>query len=251
MIMAKLAHDTAPPSQAADSQFERTMTALNLPEAQKNALRRQLLAKETRIPSEGGAGGERLPVGSMLVIDPADPTGKKIITVTTARAIKEGLIPASTVAKEEKLKPIPANINTAISTNDLSIRQIQEALDMLKKNPDAIGLKNVLPGQMLDRADPKGVAVRSAVGNIGSLVIHERSGSAVTGSEMQRLGFIPTPTDRADAAKTKLEAMLKWAKAQQEGLTQTYGEDQGYRPNPTLSGKNAAPAAKPATVSNW
>jgi hypothetical protein len=43
--------------------------------------------------------------------------------------------------------------------------------------------------------------------------------------------------------------MLKWAKAQQEGLTQTYGEDQGYKPNPTLSGKNAAPP--PAAGGEW
>ena len=124
----------------------------------------------------------------------------------------------------------------------MSIKRIQEALDLLKKNPDAIGLKNLLPGQALDRADPKGVAVRSAIGDIGSLVIHERSGAAVSGSEMQRLGFIPTPTDRADNAKTKLEAMLKYAKMNQQGLTETYAEDQGYKPNPTLSRKGAAPA---------
>jgi hypothetical protein len=102
-------------------------------------------------------------------------------------------------------------------------------------------LKNVLPGQMLDRADPGGVAARSSIGNIGSLVIHERSGSAVTGSEMQRLGFIPAKTNTYDAAKTKLEAMLKYAKAQQQGLTETYAEDQGYKPNPTLSRKDGAP----------
>jgi hypothetical protein len=234
MIMAKLAHDTAPPSQAADSQFERTMTALNLPEAQKNAFRRQLLAKEIRIPTEGGAAGKGKPPSGYRW----DASGENL-----------EIIPGGPADKQEKLKPIPANINTAISTNDLSIRQIQEALDMLKKNPDAIGLKNVLPGQMLDRADPKGVAARSAIGNIGSLVIHERSGTAVSGSEMQRLGFIPTPTDRADVAKIKLESMLKWAKAQQEGLTQTYGEDQGYKPNPTLSGKNNAP--QPAAGGEW
>jgi len=197
---------------------------------------------------EGGAGGEKMPTGSMLVIDPADPTGKKVITVTTARAIKEGLIPASSVAKEEKLKPIPAHINTAISTNDMSIKRIQEALDLIKKNPDAIGLKNLLPGQALDRMDPKGVAARSAISDIGSLVIHDRSGSAVSVGEMQRLGFIPTPTDRADNAKTKLESMLKWAKLNQQGLSETYGEDQGYKASPTLSGKSKA---APATVSNW
>ena len=158
------------------------------------------------------------------------------------------VIPGGPADKQEKLKPIPANINTAISTNDMSIRRLQEALDLIKKNPDAIGLKNLLPGQALDRMDPKGVAARSAIGDIGSLVIHDRSGAAVSSSEMQRLGFIPTPTDRADNAKTKLEAMLKWAKLNQQGLSETYGENQGYKPSPTLSGKSKA---APATVSNW
>lgn len=199
---------------------------------------------------EGGAGGEKMPTGSVNVIDPTDPTGKKVIVVTAARAIKEGLIPASGVPKEEKLKPIPANINTAISTNDMSIRRIQEALDLIKKNPDAIGLKNLLPGQALDRMDPKGVAARSAIGDIGSLVIHERSGAAVSASEMQRLNFIPTPTDRADNAKTKLEAMLRYAKLNQQGLTETYAEDQGYKPNPTISGKNSAPPSA-AGAGEW
>lgn len=236
MILAKLAHDTAPPSAAADSHFEQTMSKLGLSDAQKNILRRQLLAKETRIPAEGGAAGKgRAPVGYRW-----DASGENL-----------EIIPGGPADKQEKLKPIPANINTAISTNDMSIQQIQEALNLIKKNPNAIGLKNVLPGQMLDRADPGGVAARSAIGNIGSLVIHERSGSAVSASEMQRLGFIPTPTDRADVAKTKLEAMLKWAKAQQQGLTETYGEDQGYKPNPVLSGKNKNASAPDVGAGEW
>jgi len=154
------------------------------------------------------------------------------------------IIPGGPADKQEKLKPIPAHINTAISTNDMSIQRIQEALDLIKKNPDAIGLKNLLPGQALDRMDPKGVAARSAISDIGSLVIHDRSGSAVSVGEMQRLGFIPTPTDRADNAKTKLESMLKWAKLNQQGLSETYGEDQGYKSNPTISGKSKVDAGE-------
>jgi len=226
MRKAKLTKETSP-SAAADSQFEQTMTALGLSDDKKNALRRQLLAKELRVPSENGAGGKgRPPIGYRY-----DASGENL-----------EVIPGGPADKPKELRPIPANINTAISTNDMSIKRIQEALDLLKKNPDAIGLKNLLPGQALDRADPKGVAVRSAIGDIGSLVIHERSGAAVSGSEMQRLGFIPTPTDRADNAKTKLEAMLKYAKMNQQALIETYAEDQGYKPNPTLSRKGAAPA---------
>ncbi len=247
MRKAKLAKETTA-SAGSKSQFEQMLDASGLPESKKSELRRQWLLKETRIPSSGEGGGEKIPTGSISVIDPTDPAGKRVILVTQARAIKEGLTPASGVPKEEKLKPIPANINTAISTNDMSIRRLQEALDLIKKNPDAIGLKNLLPGQALDRMDPRGVAARSAIGDIGSLVIHDRSGAAVSASEMQRLGFIPTPTDRADNAKTKLEAMLRYAKLNQQGLAETYAEDQGYKPSPTLSGKSKA---APATVSNW
>jgi hypothetical protein len=115
---------------------------------------------------------------------------------------------------------------------------------LIKKNPNAIGLKNYLSDEAIDRADPKGVAARSALSNISSLVIHERSGSAVSASEMQRLGFIPAKTNTYDAAKTKLEAMLKYAKAQQQGLTETYAEDQGYKPNPIISGKSKVDAGE-------
>jgi hypothetical protein len=232
MRKAKLTKETST-SAAADSQFERTMTALGLSDAKKNALRTQLLAKEVRVPVEGGAAGKaKAPLGYRW-----DASGENL-----------EIIPGGPADKQEKLKPIPAHINTAISTNDMSIKRIQEALDLIKKNPDAVGLKNLLPGQALDRMDPKGVAARSAISDIGSLVIHDRSGSAVSVGEMQRLGFIPTPTDRADNAKTKLEAMLKWAKLNQQGLSETYGEDQGYKSSPTLSGKSKA---APATVSNW
>ena len=230
MRKAKLAKETST-SAAADSQFERTMNALGLSDAKKNALRAQLLAKEVRIPA-AGEGKAKPPSGYRY-----DASGENL-----------EVIPGGPADKQEKLKPIPANINTAISTNDMSIKRIQEALDLIKKNPDAIGLKNLLPGQALDRMDPKGVAARSAISDIGSLVIHDRSGSAVSVGEMQRLGFIPTPTDRADNAKTKLEAMLKYAKMNQQGLAETYAEDQGYKPSPTLSGKSKA---APATVSNW
>jgi hypothetical protein len=44
---------------------------------------------------EGGVGGDKVPTGSISVLDPTDPTGKKVILVTQARAIKEGLTPAS------------------------------------------------------------------------------------------------------------------------------------------------------------
>jgi hypothetical protein len=231
--ISKLKHDTniATPAGERKSAIEQTMDDLNLSDKEKNAYRRKLLDKQTKSGGEGGGQGKP-PTGYRW-----DKSGENLEK-----------IPGGPADKEEKLKPIPPNINTAIGTNDMSIKRIEDALDLLKKNPDAIGLKNIIPSQTLDRADPKGVATRSAIGDIGSLVIHDRSGAAVTQTELQRLGFIPTPTDRADNAKTKLEAMLKWAKMSQQGLSETYSESQGYKPNPALAGKNKA---APANVSNW
>jgi hypothetical protein len=134
MRKAKLAKETST-SVAADSQFERTMTKLGLSDDKKNAMRRQLLAKELRVPSEGG-GGERMPTGSMLVIDPADPTGKRIITVTTARAIKEGLTPASSVAtgKEGGATEGERKAATLLQRLQFSESQLTQAL---VNNPNA------------------------------------------------------------------------------------------------------------------
>ena len=97
--LAKLAKDTAPSGQG-DDQFERMMEKSKLSEPDKIKLRKQWLAKQTKISPTGGDGGEKFPTGSVTVIDPTDPTGKKVIVVTAKRAITEGLTPFTSVAKE-------------------------------------------------------------------------------------------------------------------------------------------------------
>lgn len=52
-----------------------------------------------RIPEKVGGGGERPVTGTIQVLDPTDPTGKRVILVTQAQAIKDRLTPASS-AKE-------------------------------------------------------------------------------------------------------------------------------------------------------
>jgi hypothetical protein len=214
MRRAKLAKETST-SAAADSQFERTMNALGLSDAKKNALRAQLLAKEVRIPA-AGEGKAKPPSGYRY-----DASGENL-----------EVIPGGPADKVEKAKAIPPQINTAIITNDQSVRKIQDALALLEQNKDAVGLKGNLPQGILNRADPKGIATRAAVADIGSLVLHDRSGAAVTASEEPRLlPFIPVPADPYEAAKVKLQRMLKYAKEQQDALKQTYSPDNGYKSN--------------------
>jgi hypothetical protein len=100
MRKAKLAKETTA-SAGSKSQFEQMLDASGLPESKKSELRRQWLLKETRIPSSGEGGGEKIPTGSISVIDPTDPAGKRVILVTQARAIKEGLTPASSTKEAQ------------------------------------------------------------------------------------------------------------------------------------------------------
>lgn len=149
------------------------------------------------------------------------------------------VIPGGPADKQEKLKPIPPQINTAIITNQQSIKKLEDGLKFLKDYPDAVGIKGGLPQSIVNRIDEKGIPVRAAIADIGSLVLHDRSGAAVTASEEPRLlPFIPTPSDTSKSAKEKLERMLRYAKEQQDALKGTYSEDQGYRTNPILNPSN-------------
>jgi len=145
---------------------------------------------------------------------------------------------------QKELKPIPANINTAISTNNQTLKSIDEAIRLIKENPDAVGWKGYAPNKILNETNPEGVDARAAISNIGSLKLHERSGAAVTASEFPRLApFIPLATDDAATVVKKLTQMRNIAQGEQQNLTETYTKEQGYRPSPLLKPKSApAPA---------
>jgi len=71
--------------------------------------------------------------------------------------------------------------------------------------------------------------------SIGSLILHDRSGAAVTASETPRLRpFIPSASDSPEVAKKKL-ARFKAIYEEEAGLlAQTYSADQGYKESPAL-----------------
>ena len=114
-------------------------------------------------------------------------------------------------------KPVPENVLKALLTNSTSERQVDTALQLLggktvdgmKGDPSAIGpIQGRVPDTVLQKTNPNGVITRAAIADIGSMIIHDRSGAAVTISEMPRLiPFIPSITDSPDAAKAKLTRM--------------------------------------------
>jgi hypothetical protein len=170
------------------------------------------------------------------------PTGGGIPTGRTAPADQVAPVEGTPVAgtpfkgKHEGLKQIPANINLAIIKNNQGVQQLSDTIKLLEQNPNAVGFKGFVPGAILNRADPEGVNARAGVADIGSLVMHERSGAAVTASESPRLvPFIPLITDDNATALKKLKRMRTIIEGEQKGLTETYSKDQGYVPNPVVS----------------
>jgi len=163
-------------------------------------------------------------------------------------------------AEAEKIKPIPEKINASVLENHQAINKLDDALDLLEANKDAIGLKGNLGQTILNKLDPKGIDTRAAIADIGSIVLHDRSGAAITAAESPRLlPFIPTPSDTYEAAKSKLTRMRKYAAEEQDALKATYGKDQGYKefaPLPARAGINkppvgAPPEAKKAPDGKW
>jgi hypothetical protein len=166
------------------------------------------------------------------------PTGRTAPADQTAVAPIEGAPVAGTPfrGKHEGLKQIPANINLAIIKNNQGVQQLSDTIKLLEQNPEAVGFKGFVPGAILNRAYPEGVNARAGVADIGSLVMHERSGAAVTASESPRLvPFIPLITDDSATALKKLKRMKAIIEGEQKGLTETYSKDQGYLPNPVVS----------------
>jgi hypothetical protein len=225
-----------------------------------NGLAIPVLYGQAGFQAAGGAQPAAAPDASMMRQPPAALPGQRtpvipgmasVLDQTTAPVVEPTAAPMAlpvgtpgtpVMGKQSELKPIPSNINLAILKNNQSIQQIDETIKLLQQNPSATGVKGYLPGFALNRMDPSGVEARAGVADIGSLVLHDRSGAAVTAAEAPRLvPFIPLPTDDNATVIKKLTRMRNIAAQEQTGLTETYGKDQGYAPNPTVGKAGGAP----------
>ena len=145
------------------------------------------------------------------------------------------------------LRPIPAPVAAAITDHRSRISQIDEALAAVAAYPQGMGLANMVGDTIRQRTDPRGVDVRAAIANIGSMEIKDRSGAAVTISEQPRLKpFIPMPWDTDEAAIKKLRRLKIELERWNANIEGFYGPDQGYRGVPAPQAPATAPARRPA-----
>jgi hypothetical protein len=147
-------------------------------------------------------------------------------------------------------KALPGSIGSKFMENSQNLRMAERAKGLIegqtvegtKGDPNATGMKSYLPDMLLQRTDPGGVETRAAVANLGSMIIHDRSGAAVTASEYPRLRpFIPTATDDPGTVKKKLGQFINEYQKINDEMTQFYTEsgyhvpESGWHQSPELT----------------
>lgn len=149
-------------------------------------------------------------------------------------------------------RTLPASVANDIIGNQSQLATIAAAEDAIDRHPSAVGVHRAGPDAIHNILDPDGVAARSAIANIGSLVIKNRSGAAVSVHEMARMRpFIPTTSDPPDIVRRKL-AELKRLIAEETDALARYYQQQGYavpgqgRPLPDFSGTSTGGSSSAA-----
>ncbi len=171
------------------------------------------------------------PVTTVQVADPNDPNKAIVIDARTGK--KVGDAPPKNVAD----KALPISASQKLFENQQNLRKAEKALSLIEGkmvgdatgDPSATGWKGYLPDAVLQRTDPGGVETRAAIGDLGSMVIHDRSGAAVSAMEFPRLRpFIPQITDDPATVKKKLENFVRTYREIVEDTTEFYKES-GYK----------------------
>jgi hypothetical protein len=153
-------------------------------------------------------------------------------------------------------RALPTSAAQKIFENQQNLRRAEQALALvsgndvkdengsvvLKGDANATGYKGFLPDFILQRVDEQGNPARASIADLGSLIIHDRSGAAVTASEYPRLRpFIPLSTDKPQTAALKLKRFTdEYRKIGQEAAD--FYKESGYKvPTGALQPSGAAP----------
>ena len=139
--------------------------------------------------------------------------------------------------KDEDKNKLPAAAAKSILGNANHINKVNDAISLMKGeivgdsqgDANATGFwKGLLPNVALQYFDEGGVPTRAAVSDIGSMVIHDRAGTAATASETPRLKpFIPLVNDYPSVVKEKLTNFKRVYESMEREAHKFY-KGQGY-----------------------
>ncbi len=167
------------------------------------------------------------PPPSAEVVVPGAEGGPVIVnkkTGTSRSVAAPGAAPGTTPPGDQRLhmQPPPA-VTTGHVENEKKVRNITDAIAKVQAHPSAVGLLRGASDDVDQRVDPQGVDARAALADIGSMVVHDRSGAAVTVTEYPRLAaFIPRVRDNAETVVKKLKRMAEIIKEENLAIETAY-----------------------------
>lgn len=190
----------------------------------------------------GGAGGGKIPVGYRWTTD------------GNGEPVQEPIPGGPKDPNAQTGKPLPASAAKGYLENQTNLQRAEKALALVegmdvgdaKGDKEATGMKGFLPNGLLNRLDPNGAETRAAISDLGSLVLHDRSGAAVTAAEFPRLApFIPTHTDDQKTVAKKLRQFVSNYRAIVDDAAEFY-KGSGYNVPEITPRNRPTPAAAPA-----
>ncbi len=189
-------------------------------------------AAGSTVPAQdaGQSGGMAAPMNDAVAGAAPAPTQRPPQTVQLPGGRTAQYMPAEQPAAQP-----PQTMAAAMLENANGLRQAELALERAIARPQSFGfwrgVQNAVPGvNAIDRMDPEGVETRAIVANLGSLVIHDRSGAAVSASEFPRLRpFIPAIGDPPEVVQAKLRDFAREYRAVLADMNQAFGPASGYR----------------------
>lgn len=144
-------------------------------------------------------------------------------------------------------KPMTGSQKKEVATNQTSVSTIDKAIKSLKTHQDATGFFRGRSDYADQLFDPEGVDTRALIANVGSQIVHDRSGAAVTVSEYPRLApFIPSVHDKPEAIRKKLLLLRDAIATETQGLggeIPAYSDDDAPQQAATPAASASAPVS--------
>lgn len=173
--------------------------------------------------------------GEMLLLDKLTNTTQRIMspgdaaTTPSAPGASGSGSTSSHVVTGSAIKA-PASMEGKVATNQALIQGIDAATTAVENDPEAFGMKGLVPEMAYSRAYPEHVDAYAAVFGQVAARIHELIGAAQTKYEYQRLEpFLPTATDPPEAIKTKLARLKLELQRMNNSVSTMYNQDPQMR----------------------
>ena len=121
----------------------------------------------------------------------------------------------------------------AYTDNKATLANIEAGLESLDNNKGAYSfIKGLLPADVTNRLDPKGVATRTQIDNITAVYRKWLTGAQMSDKERKAYErFLPAPTDNYNIVKSKLQGMKGAIERSNQALLSNYGITETVTPN--------------------